>query len=146
MKWVFCGYMSVVGQRKTPSTRGLHILWIETMALIFCSCLKKRKKVKALVIGVHFLSSSLQSIYEVRIFFLFQRWAIVLQITEWNLNAFQGCWVFKMPFLLRDLNKVRDSDNEAGLNDALASDWLKGMEQSWVLSSPLFSAWLLYEL
>lgn len=51
-----------------------------------------------------------------------------------------------MPFLLRDLNKVRYSDNEAGLNNALVSDGLKGMEKSGVLSFSLFSACLSYEL
>lgn len=44
-----------------------------------------------------------------------------------------------MPSLLRDLDKVRNSNNEAGLNNALAEDGLTGTMQSRVLLHCLVS-------
>lgn len=76
-----------------------------------------------------FLSSSLQSIYEVRIFPVLKMGSHPSNYTM-KPHAFQGYWVFKMPSLLRDLDKVRESDSDAGFNNALVADGLTGMQQS----------------
>lgn len=77
-----------------------------------------------------FLSSSLQSIYEVRIFFPVLKVGNHPSNYRTKSHAFRGCWVFKTPSLLRDLDKVKESDNDALLNNVLVADGLTGTKQS----------------
>lgn len=79
-----------------------------------------------------FLSSSLQSIYEVRVFPIVKMGNPPSDYTV-KPHAFRGCRVFKMPSLVRDPDKAKESDNDAGLNKALGADGLTSMKPGWVI-------------